>query len=1046
MTCLTCGAALPTGRAVEFCPQCSFAGALGLGEGSGDSAGMERYELIHELGRGAMGVVWLAREKSLDRLVALKQIIAADPRLRQRLLREGQVAARLRHPNIVGVLSMEGSGLSTFLTMEFIEGGNLDARIQGRPLPPAEAARIAVKLARALAHAHAAGLLHRDVKPSNILMDADGEPRLADFGIAAPLEGAGDLTAPGTVAGTPAYLAPELLGGAERACVQSDVYSLGAVLYACLTGRPPFVGASAAMVLSQLPETDPLPPHLLQPGVPRDLETICLKCLEKAPLRRYATAALLADDLGAFLRGEPVAARPVTWLGRAARYCRRRPALALTSGLAAALLLALAVVGPLVALRLSRARTRAEAAEAATLSRLRESLLSRSRAIRLSGARGQRDDALAAATEAARIRTGLDARNEVIAALAEPEILPVADVSFSRDGDDRVSFDPDDDRFAVETRAGHLELRSFSTNRVIQSFADSPSRFWSRPAFSVGGHLVSVRNASAEALVYSDARRDPLFVLKDRPYVLAGRFAGYGSPEAFSPDGSILVSTLHPSGVSFHSTGDGRELFRVPTDVEITHLSYSPDGRWLAAGRGLRGPHGEPYTSLRILDGATGAEVSRIAVDESFQSVAWGSRSRLVVGGDEIELFRIPDGRLLRRLSDPQAVRASFGPGGGTILSSTSGGTVTLWDLGTARPLIRAELGSDTEIAVNRDCTLIAKEKGLGAAGLYRLEMSPVARALPIDSEFWSDNVLSAALPVVDYSPDGEWLATAEWGVVQLRDASGRTVSSEPVGSITSPCSVRFSRDGRSLLVSGAEVGLVRLPVLAEGPGAATLGPPEPLDAEPEFFVSDLSRDGTRALLSAFGRGECKLIWLDGSRPPLRWKIPGASGSVFLAGDTQVLVNSIDYDKGAFLELRDTATGAVVRTLPYRHGAHVHASADGAWLLLGAGNESTVVLRAADFSRGPVLPPEVQGRESQAAISADGSTLAFSAGGGVDLVRRADGATLAHLHSPQGGIYVPGLAFSPDGAHLALWWDNAQLTLWDLRAMRRELAARGLDW
>ena len=306
----------------------------------------------------------------------------------------------------------------------------MDGHVQGKPLAPRAAAEIASKIAGALAHAHAAGLLHRDVKPSNILMDLEAEPRLADFGLAAPLEGAGDLTSPGTVAGTPAYLAPELLGGAEKARPESDIYGLGAVLYTCLTGRPPFVGASAAAVLAQLPDKDPLPPHVLQPGLPRDLETICLKCLEKSPERRYATALLLQADLDAFLRGETISARPVGRVERSVRYCRRRPAVALSTGLAAILLLTLAIGGPLMAIRLARsqrtavaAKARAEQAEAATLERLRDSLLARSRATRLSGGRGQRDDALAAATEAAQIRKGLDARDEVIAALARPEIV-----------------------------------------------------------------------------------------------------------------------------------------------------------------------------------------------------------------------------------------------------------------------------------------------------------------------------------------------------------------------------------------------------------------------------------------------------------------------------------------------------------------------------------------------------------------------------------------------------------------------------------------------
>jgi len=1021
--------------------------------GGGTAGTIEGYELIHELGRGGMGVVWLARERSLDRLVALKLIAIADPRLQQRLLREGQTAARLRHPHVVAVHALGGAGQSTFLSMEFIEGGNLEAHLQGKPLPPRDAAEIAAKLAGALAHAHEAGLLHRDVKPSNILIDQDGEPRLADFGLAAPLGGAGDLTSPGTVAGTPAYLAPELLGGAERARPESDIYGLGAVLYTCLTGRPPFVGASAAEVLAQLPGEDPLPPHLLQPGLPRDLETICLKCLEKAPERRYPTALLLQSDLEAFLRGEPISARPISRGERAYRYCQRRPALALSTGLAGILLLTLAIGGPLMALRLEKsqraafeAKARAEKAEAATLERLRDSLLTRSRAIRLAGDRGQRDDALAAATEAAQIRKGLDARDEVIAALARPEIVQVREFPIRNDEDGMLAFDPDNDRYAVEAKAGQLELRRISDNSLIQSLRGPPSRFWSLPVFSTDGRKVAARNEKGEEIVWGDGKPDPAFVLEDRPYVLTGRFAGYGRPEAFSPDGLTLASALPAGGVSFHSTVDGRELRRMQTDTPVTHLAYSRDGRWLAVGRGLRGSHGE-IASLRVMDAASGAEVAKLPIEASYQTIAWSPGSdRLMTGGEELRMFGVPGGESLCRISDPFALKAFFGPGGTTVLSSGDSGMVTLWDLGKARPLLMTEVGSSPVIAVNRDCTLIAKAVGQDTGRLFRLEMSRVATALPIKSNLQRDNVLSATVPVIDYSPNGRWLATAVWGSVQLRDTAGNIISTAIQGSSLSRCSVLFSRDGLSLLVASSELGLVRVPLVFSNDGVPKLGEGVPIDSEPRYYIADLSRDGTTAILTSDKSGRCKIVCLDGRAPTVAWALPGAAGAAFVDNDREVLANSLSGDHGALLELRDAKTGEVRRTINYQHGAHVHASVDGSWVAIGAGGDKSFLVRTADWSPGPPLPAKVQGRGTQLAISRDGSLIAFGVGDEVYLVRASDGSEVAHLNSPQSGTYLPGLTFSPDGTHLALWWENGQLTLWDLRTLRSELANRGLDW
>jgi tetratricopeptide (TPR) repeat protein len=348
------------------CLRCALVpGLRGADEAAGDPSTLEGYERLYELGRGAMGVVWLAREKALDRLVALKVIApGGEPQLAQRLLREGKAVAQLSHPHIVAIHALGGSGSGTFLAMDFAEGGALDEHVGGKPVAAEAAARLIEKLADAVAHAHHAGILHRDLKPSNVLMSASGEPQLADFGLAGPLAGRGDLTRIDQVAGTPAYLAPELLGSAGAASPATDVYGLGALLYYCLTARPPFVGDSPAAILRQVADFEPVPPRLLQPGVPADLETICLKALRKSPANRYGTAADLRDDLGRYLRHEPIAARPISGWGRAMRWSRRHPNGAAALAFAASVLLLLAVGGPLVALRLERSRNAAERAAA----------------------------------------------------------------------------------------------------------------------------------------------------------------------------------------------------------------------------------------------------------------------------------------------------------------------------------------------------------------------------------------------------------------------------------------------------------------------------------------------------------------------------------------------------------------------------------------------------------------------------------------------------------------------------------------------------------
>jgi serine/threonine-protein kinase len=289
------------------------------------------HELHELLGRGGMGIVYKARHVRLNRSVAVKMLLTgahASPESRERFLREAEAAAGLRHPNIVQVHDLgEQDGLPYF-TMEFVEGGNLAQKLADTPLPPRQASALVATLAEAVQAAHRSGIVHRDLKPSNILLTADGMPKISDFGLARRMEGEAGLTWTGIAIGTPSYMAPEQ---AEARPLTSgpavDIYALGAILYELLTGRPPFRAETAAETVRQVISQDPVPPSRLNGKVPRDLETIGLKCLNKEPHLRYASAAALAADLHRFLAGEAIAARPDGRLARLARRVRRRPVL-----------------------------------------------------------------------------------------------------------------------------------------------------------------------------------------------------------------------------------------------------------------------------------------------------------------------------------------------------------------------------------------------------------------------------------------------------------------------------------------------------------------------------------------------------------------------------------------------------------------------------------------------------------------------------------------------------------------------------------------------
>ncbi|HXJ75444.1 MAG TPA: serine/threonine-protein kinase, partial [Candidatus Dormibacteraeota bacterium] len=364
------------------------------------------YELLEELGRGGMGVVYRARQMSLNRQVAVKVLLAghfASPSFLRRFRREAEAAASLNHPNIVSIYEVGEQAGQPYFSMELIEGRSLAELVRHKPLPARQAALLVKTIAEAIHFAHERGLLHRDLKPSNVLVDAAGVPHVTDFGLAKfvvpPSGGAqdlrlaeagtpSDLTLTGQILGTPNYMPPEQADPKRGSTTSaSDVYSLGAILYQLLTGRPPFMAETLTQTLRLVTDTEAVSPRTLSPAMPRDLETICLKCLEKNPQRRYISAQELADELGRFLNDEPIQARPISPAGKLARWCRRKPALASAMGAGVALLLVIAIGSPIAIVRINAARkqeaalrARAELAERKTERQLYTALLEQARA------------------------------------------------------------------------------------------------------------------------------------------------------------------------------------------------------------------------------------------------------------------------------------------------------------------------------------------------------------------------------------------------------------------------------------------------------------------------------------------------------------------------------------------------------------------------------------------------------------------------------------------------------------------------------------------
>jgi tetratricopeptide (TPR) repeat protein len=338
------------------------------------------YGILRSLGSGGMGVVFAARQTQPRRVVALKMILAAAHGGRQALARfqsETEIIARLQHPNIVPVYEVGQHDGRPYYTMEYLEGGSLAHKLAAAPLAPRAAAELALLLARAIHFAHEHGVVHRDLKPANVLLASDATPKIADFGLAKQLgsepgEPAPYRTESGAILGTPGYMSPEQIERSTDVGPASDVYALGAILYECLTGRPPFKAATVLETLEQVRNQEPVLISRLQPKVPRDLQTICLTCLHKEPGRRYGSAAALAEDLGRFLRGEPIQARPVSARERLWKWARRKPALAALLAVCGLLLTALIVGGLVYNSRLRNAAERAEGNEVQTRRQYRQ--------------------------------------------------------------------------------------------------------------------------------------------------------------------------------------------------------------------------------------------------------------------------------------------------------------------------------------------------------------------------------------------------------------------------------------------------------------------------------------------------------------------------------------------------------------------------------------------------------------------------------------------------------------------------------------------------